>query len=124
MVVGLGTDLAEVARVAAAWRRHGDRFLARVLTDAERRDLSARRHPEEHMAGRFAAKEAVLKALGTGWGGGLGFRHVEVRGGGGPPEAILHGPARARATALGGRRTFLSISHAGGFAVATAVLTA
>ena len=118
MVLGLGTDLTEVRRIAAVCARHGDRFLARVFTDDERQD------PAEFFAGRFAAKEAVLKALGTGWGGGLGFRDVRVRGGQGPPSVELGGPARARLEALGGRRVLVSITHAAGLAVATAVLTA
>lgn len=123
MVLGLGTDLTEVQRIAAAYSRHGDRFLQRVFTAAERRAAGARRNPSEYLAGRFAAKEAVLKALGTGWSGGLGFHHVDVRGGQGPPQVVLDGAARARFDALGGRQMLVSITHAAGLAVATAVLT-
>lgn len=123
MLLGLGTDLTEVRRIAAACARHGDRFLARVFTADERRAADARRNPAEYLAGRFAAKEAVLKALGTGWGGGLGFRDIGVHGSHGPPSVVLDGPARARLEALGGRRVLVSITHAAGLAVATAVLT-
>ncbi len=125
MVLGLGVDLAEVARVAAAWRRHGPRFLKRVFTAGEVAEASMRARPEEHLAGRFAAKEAVMKALGTGWGGkGVGFREVEVRARGGAPEAALTGAAAKRAREIGGKKVLVSISHTGGLAVAAAVLTA
>ncbi|MCI0343100.1 MAG: holo-ACP synthase [Planctomycetales bacterium] len=136
MVLGLGVDLAEVGRVAAAWRRHGPRFLNRIFTAGEVAEASSRVHPEEHLAGRFAAKEAVLKALGTGWGGkGVGFREVEVRSAGASrrvsptaaptaaPTVALRGAAARRARAIGGKKVLVSISHTGGLAVATAVVT-
>ncbi len=123
MVLGLGIDLTEVARIAAACERHGDRFLDRVFTAAERDQAETRVRPAEYLAGRFAAKEAVLKALGTGWGGGLGFHDVEVRSEGGPPRVVLGGPAQERLTARGARTVLVSITHSGGLPAATAVLT-
>ena len=123
MVLGLGIDLTEVARIEAACDRHGDRFLARVFTTAERDHAGTRVRPAEYLAGRFAAKEAVLKALGTGWGGGLGFHDVEVRGEGGPPRVVLGGPAQELFAAMGGRSVLVSITHSAGLAAATAVLT-
>jgi holo-[acyl-carrier protein] synthase len=123
MVLGLGTDLTEVARIASACERHGQRFLERVFTAQERQAAGERVRPSEYLAGRFAAKEAVLKALGTGWAGGLGFHHIDIRGGDGPPQVVLGGPAQTRFTALGARHVLVSITHAAGLAVATAVLT-
>jgi holo-[acyl-carrier protein] synthase len=120
-VLGVGIDLAEVARIGRLLERHGERFLERLCRDGEcdRR----RAHLDQHVAGLFAAKEAVLKALGTGWAQGLGFRQVEVvRGDGGAPRVRLHDEAAARAAALGVARIHLSITHERGFAAAVAVL--
>jgi holo-[acyl-carrier protein] synthase len=123
VVVGIGVDLVDVDRFARAVSRHGDRFLDRVFLDAERRACASRADRDAALAARFAAKEAGLKALGTGWSGGLAFRHVEVEGGGGqPPVLRLHGPAAERARRLGVGRTHLSLSHDGGMAVALVIL--
>lgn len=108
----LGLDLAEVDRVAGALERWGDRFLERVF---RRGEISpARRHPRaraEHVAGRFAAKEAAMKALGTGWRG-LSFREIEVRRDPrGKPALVLHGRALDRARALGVVSMEVSITH-------------
>jgi len=121
-LVGLGLDLVAVDRIAAVLARHGDRFLDRVFVAGEVRE-GAGEGLAQHVAGLFAVKEAVLKALGTGWAQGLGFRDVEVvRGPSGRPEVRLHGAAAQRAESLGGERILVSISHDRGFAAAVAVL--
>lgn len=123
MIVGLGIDLVEVARFADALGRHGDRFVDRVFTEAERAACGARADRVLALAARFAAKEACLKALGTGWAEGLGFRDVEVvRDGDGPPRLVLHGAAARRAEVLGVMRSHVSLTHQPGTAAAVVVL--
>ena len=121
-IVGVGVDIAAVSRFERILERHGDRFVARICRDGEMRQ----RHPNrkaQHLGGLFAAKEAVLKALGTGWGQGLGFLQVEVtREAGGRPSIQLHGPAARRAQELGATRVHVSITHDHGIAAAIAVL--
>lgn len=113
-----GIDLIEIDRIEAVLHRHGDRFLRRVYTPAERA-LCRERVPE--LAARFAAKEAVMKALGTGRKG-VGWREVEVLSDlRGRPVVRLHGRAQARAEALGLRAWALSLSHARRIAVASVV---
>ena len=109
----IGLDAIEIARVAEAIKRHGERFLARVFTDAERRHAKGRgASASQFYAGRFAAKEAVLKALGTGYAKGLAFHEVEILPGpDGEPRVTLHGVARIRAAALGIATVLVSISH-------------
>jgi len=109
----VGLDAVEIERVAEAIERHGDRFLARVYTDEERRvAASVGQAAAQFFAGRFAAKEAVLKALGTGYAKGLAFHEVEVlRGPDGAPRIALHGEAKARAAALGITQILVSITH-------------
>jgi holo-[acyl-carrier protein] synthase len=110
---GLGLDAVEIERVAAAVERQGVRFLERVFTEAELVLAGEERAARmTFLAGRFAAKEAVLKALGTGWAKGLAFRDVEVlRNEDGAPQVALHGAARSRADALGITRMLVSITH-------------
>ena len=109
----VGLDAVEIERVTEAIERHGERFLARIYTDAERRLADGSGEAAgQFYAGRFAAKEAVLKALGTGYAQGLGFREVEIlRGENGAPALTLHGAARERATALGIAKILVSITH-------------
>lgn len=121
--MGLGIDIVEVARLAAALGRHGDRFVDRVFTDAERAACDARGDRILALAARFAAKEACLKALGTGWAEGLGFRDVEVvREGNQPPRLVLHGEAARRAETLGVVRSHVSLTHQPGTAAAVVIL--
>lgn len=121
MIVGLGVDLVAVERIAQALARHGDRFLSRCFAPGE----LSRPHDPEHVAGLFAAKEAALKALGTGWGQGIGFRQVIVaRDPSGKPGLTFLGPALARAHALGVRGVHVSLSHERLFAAAVVVLEA
>ena len=113
----LGIDIIKIERIAAALRRHGDRFPRRVLTDAEQRYV---RNRPQNFAGRWAAKEAVSKVLGLGVRG-VGWRDIEIaRLPTGQPEVRLSGRAAARAEQLGMGRVAVSISHEGEYAVAVA----
>ena len=121
--VGLGLDVAEVGRIDQAIRRWGDRFLDRVFTPAERAYCDARRRRAIHYAARFAAKEATVKALGTGIAFGILWRDVEVtRAPGAAPRIRLHGEAAARARRLRVRGSLLSITHTGDAALAAVLL--
>lgn len=123
MILGTGLDVAEVARIAELAARHGRRFLERVFTPAELEYCLSRGAREQHLAGRFAAKEAVFKALGTGWTDRVSWKQVEVLAAdGGAPQVRLSGGAAERLAAMGGRRVHLSITHAGGLAAASAVV--
>lgn len=124
MVIATGADLAEIERVARALdARHGERFRARVYTDEERRYCDARgRGRAESYAARFAAKEAVMKALGVGWGRDAGWQDISVvRQRGGPPMIELSGSALETARRKGIVRLSLALSHAGGLALAFVV---
>jgi holo-[acyl-carrier protein] synthase len=122
MIEGLGIDLVEVSRIQHAIERRGERFLDRVFGAAERSYCDARPHRFEHYAVRFAAKEAVLKVLRTGWSSGLGFKDVEVhRDPDGVPSARLSPTAAACAKQRGISRVLLSLSHSGRWAVAQAI---
>jgi holo-[acyl-carrier protein] synthase len=110
-VLGLGVDLCEIDRIEEALARHGPRFLDRICVPGEvRRPLDSRRIAE-HVAGLFAAKEAAMKALGTGMQG-VAFREIAVaREPGGPPRLVLAGRARARADVLGVTAAHVTITH-------------
>lgn len=128
-VRGHGIDLVETARIARMLEDHGERFLARVFTAAERAYADAKpKRRIEHLAGRFAAKEAVLKALGTGWSSGVAWTEVEVLS---PPNEViapprigLHGRAAALAHHRGITRWWISISHVPAHAMASAIAEA
>ena len=122
-ILGLGTDLVETARLRRMIDDHGERFLDRCFTPAERAycDKSAKRRVE-HLAGRFAAKEAVLKVLGTGWSGGIAWTDLEILPDAkGRPVLTVGGEAGRVAEALGIVRWHVSISHVETHATATAV---
>lgn len=121
-VVGIGLDAEDVRRVADLLDRFGDRFLTRVFTDGEIAYSRKRRHPAQHLAGRFAAKEAAMKALGTGHAHGVLWRDIEVVRSDGPPEVRFHGEAGRRFTALGGRRALVTITHTDTTALAQVVI--
>ncbi len=124
MVIGVGIDVVQIGRFAQAMARYGGRFLDRLFTRTERERFQ--RHPfaERHLAARFAAKEAALKALGTGWGRGVAWREVEVVGGGrGPAGLVLSGRAKAAADRLGVRHTLVSLTHDGDYAAACVIAT-
>ena len=121
-VIGIGTDIVETLRIAQMIERHGELFLARVYTEHEIGYCSARRAATQHYAGRWAAKEAVLKALGTGWSRGIQWRDVEVRNeGGGKPHIVLDGGALEVSRTLGIREMLISISHCRNYATAYAL---
>lgn len=123
MIVGIGLDLVEVPRLTRALTNRGERLEKRIYTDRERADCERRADRIQALAARFAAKEACLKALGTGWAEGLSFRQVEiVRAQGGRPEIRLHGRASERATQLGVGTIHVTLTHEPGIAAAVVVL--
>ncbi|MBS0191735.1 MAG: holo-ACP synthase [Phycisphaerales bacterium] len=125
-IVGHGIDLTSVDRIREMIADHGDHFLERVFTAEERKAAAVfasdvRR--AEHFAGRFAAKEAALKAIGTGWRSGIAWTDAEVvNEPSGAPSLRLHGKALEIAGALGASRWHISISHAAAFAIASVIL--
>ena len=123
MIVGTGIDIVEVPRVAATLERFGERFLKRVFTPAEISYCDSKMNRAERYAARFAAKEAGLKAIGTGLRGGISWRDLEVsREQGGRPTLSFSGKAASYAARIGARRTSLSISHTAQHAIAQVVL--
>lgn len=119
-VVGVGIDIVEVHRIRDATERWGDRFLARVFTAGEIRYCLGEGRKYGSLAGRFAVKEAVFKALGTGWGSGVTWKDIEVvKSPGGRPEVTLSGAALRIA---GGARLLVSMSHTRDHAVAIAMM--
>ena len=127
MILGIGTDLTSILRIRSSVQRFGGKFLARILTEQE---LAAMPGPDSpafphipYVAGRFAAKEAASKALGTGFDQGITFHDIEViRLESGKPELLLHGAAGDRAEAMGVRRCHLSITHERDMAAAFVIL--
>jgi holo-[acyl-carrier protein] synthase len=112
LIIGMGVDIAEVDRIKAAIERHGETFLRRVYTAGEREYCEGFRNKYERYAGRFAAKEAAMKALGTGWRRGVRWVDFEVvRELGGRPTIRLDGEAKKIAGELGVKRIALSITH-------------
>lgn len=125
MIAGIGVDLCEVDRMEAAIARHGERFLARVYTQAERDYCDSKANRIERFAGRFAAKEAAMKAIGTGWSSGVAWRDFEVsRAASGQPVIVFHGVAKKVAVAMGVTRALVSITHTRSMAMAQVVLEA
>ena len=116
-----GIDIIEIERIANVFDRYPDRFLRRVFTAGE---IAYCRNRAPRLANRFAAKEAVMKALGTGVRG-IPWKSIEVaRKRGGPPEIVLHGPAKARAELMGVKRIALSLTNSKAFAAASVVMEA
>jgi holo-[acyl-carrier protein] synthase len=123
MIVGTGIDIAEVPRIRQAIGRFGDRFLRRIYTAGEILYCESKANREERYAARFAAKEAAMKALGTGWSHGVRWRDCEVtRLPGGRPTMTFHGPAGEIAAKLGVRNVALSLSHTTEQAIAQVIL--
>jgi len=116
-------DIAEVDRIRAAIERHGERFLRRIYTEQERRYCESKPNRWERFAGRFAAKEAAMKAIGTGWKRGVAWREFEVqRAPSGQPVIRFAGKASEFAAALGVRKALVTISHTSEQAVAQVLL--
>lgn len=123
MILGVGIDLADAARVGRVRARWGERFLEKVFTPGELEGCLARRDVDHALAARFAAKEAGMKALGTGWGAGVDWCDLEVVASrGASPVLRLSGGAAEVAARLGVVRTHLSLTHDGGMAAAVVVL--
>ncbi len=121
-VIGLGTDIAEIERIAAMIDRHGDEFLQRVFGPEEIAYCAGHRNSAQHFAGRWAAKEAILKALGTGFTKGIGWNDLTILPmATGRPVVTLTGRARTLADELGIDRVIVSISHGKNYAMATAM---
>jgi holo-[acyl-carrier protein] synthase len=121
-IIAHGIDLVACERVGDVWRRHGDRFLQRILTPREIGYVRRHRHPEVHVAGRFAAKEAVLKVLGTGWRTKISWKDIEILNDRlGKPDVRLSGHCAEIAAALGIARVLISISHTWDYAMASAL---
>jgi len=123
MILGIGVDVIEPKRIAESIGRHGERFLERTFTAAEIAYCKGRKRADEHFAARWAAKEAVAKALGTGFDRDVGWQHIEVvKEDSGAAHIELHANARAVADRLGAERIHLSLSHTETIAVAMIVL--
>ena len=121
-IIGLGLDITDIDRIAATIARYGDRFLRRVFTDGEIAYCNRRRVPAMHFAGRFAAKEAAMKALGTGHTQHVLWRDVEVVRHGGPPQLAFHGGAGHRFAKVGAQSSLLTITHSDTVALAEVLL--
>ena len=121
-IIGIGLDATDIDRISDTIERYGERFLHRVFTDGEVAYALRRRVPAIHFAGRFAAKEAAMKALGTGHTQGVLWRDVEVVRWGGPPQLQLQGGAARRFASIGGRTSFVTITHSDALAFAQVIL--
>jgi len=123
MIVGTGIDIAEVPRIAASIERFGDRFLRRIFTEGEIRYCDSKANRVERYAARFAAKEAAMKAIGTGWNRGVTWHDVEVRREpGSRPTIVFHNKAAEFFRKLGAVRAHLSITHTADSAMAQVIL--
>lgn len=123
MIVGTGIDICEVPRIAQSIARFGDRFLQRVFTEGEIRYCQSKANRTERFAARFAAKEAAMKALGTGWNHGVRWRDIEVcRQAGGRPTIVFHGKAAEFSRRLSAVHIALSLSHTADQAIAQVIL--
>jgi holo-[acyl-carrier protein] synthase len=123
MIIGTGVDIVEIERFRGILERLGDRFITRVFTSGEQKFCSERRDSAPHFAARFAAKEALFKALGTGWAKGIAWLDAEVqREGQEAPVLVLHGEAQKLSRAKNARTVHLSLSHTDQWAIATVIL--
>jgi holo-[acyl-carrier protein] synthase len=123
MIIGTGVDVVEIARFRKVMERLKDRFILRVFTPAEQKFCNAHRDPAPHYAARFAAKEALFKALGTGWARGVTWLDVEtLRERQDAPAMSLHGEAQRLSTSMGVHKVHLSLSHSEQWAVAMVIL--
>jgi len=121
-ILGLGLDATDIPRVEKAIARYGDRFIHRIFTEAEIAYCASKYRPAPHYAGRFAAKEAAMKALGTGLTRGVTWRDIEVVRGGGPPRLVFRGAALGHFQRLGATASMLTITHGDTLALAQVML--
>jgi holo-[acyl-carrier protein] synthase len=122
MIKGIGTDVIELERIARVYGEQKERFLNRLFTEAERAYFVRWQDPVPRIAGRFAAKEAVMKALGTGWSNGVRWRDIEVvRLPGGKPDVRLHGRCREIFESLGAEHIHCTITHSHHSAIAMVI---
>lgn len=121
-VYGIGIDVVETVRIERSLERFGEKFKARVFTDKEREYCDTKKHAERHYAARFAAKEAISKAFGTGITDEVGWKDMEIlRRDSGEPHVILHGKGKEFAEKKGIVRVIVSLTHADHYAAANAV---
>ncbi len=121
-ILGHGIDLVECSRIAKVWDSHQERFLKRILTPAERERAKRYRHPLQYIAGRWAAKEAILKMIGTGWRGRISWRDMEILPDElGQPTVKLTGETARLASKMGITLVRLSITHTDHYAAASAI---
>jgi holo-[acyl-carrier protein] synthase len=124
-IVAHGIDLVDCPRIEQMIQRHGERFIKRVFTAAEQAYANANKNDIEKLAGRFAAKEAILKLMGTGWRGRIAWTDIEiVNNAAGQPEVTLAGEVEKIAEQLGIKHISVSITHTANFAIASAVALA
>ena len=123
MIIGTGVDVVEIARIRSILERMKDRFVLRVFTPEEQRFCNEHRDPAPHYAVRFAAKEALFKALGTGWAKGVTWLDAEIlRERQEAPALKLHGEAQRLSVSLGAQKVHVSLSHSDQWAVAMVIL--
>lgn len=123
MILGVGVDIIEVARIAASYEKFGERFVNRILLPDEISYCLSHKKPGPFLAARFAAKEAISKAFGTGIGAALGWQDMEIRRKeSGEPYVILHGKGEKLFKARNAKRLLVSLSHTQNYAAVTAVL--
>jgi holo-[acyl-carrier protein] synthase len=123
MILGTGIDIIEVARIASSYEKFGERFVNRILLPDEITYCLSHKKPAPFLAARFAAKEAISKAFGTGIGTSLGWRDMEIcRKDSGEPFVILHGKGKILFETRGAKQLLISLSHTQNYAAATAVL--
>jgi holo-[acyl-carrier protein] synthase len=124
-IVAHGIDLVDCPRIEAMIERHGERFIQRVFTAAEQAYAESNKNKIEKLAGRFAAKEAILKLVGTGWRGKIAWTDIEIiNNSSGQPEVTLGGEVEKIADKLGIKHISVSITHTANFAIASAVALA
>jgi len=121
-IIGSGIDATEISRIAEAIERYGDRFVRRIFTDEEIAYCRRKRDAASSFAARFAAKEAAMKALGTGHSRGVFWGGIEVFRRGGPPQLRFHGGAAMRFTSMGATSSMLTLTHSRDLAIAHVLL--
>jgi holo-[acyl-carrier protein] synthase len=123
VILGTGIDIIEVRRIELAYEKYGDRFVSRILLPDELAYCLSHKSPGPFIAARFAGKEAISKAFGTGIGSRLGWHNMEIRRQeSGQPYVVLHGQGQTLLAARGGREVHLSLSHTTAHATAVAIL--